>query len=251
MERNGKKIFWLADNDMRPVRQMDYGVSTIGIDGCNNCRLVSYKTAEGTDFFRKGFAGRIIFSDINQRPLQFEMKNYGFTSAGAPVFTATAVVGPYDGANPVPNPLYKMVITRKIELHQGKAVITHTFFNPTSKAMDLDLRFNSFPASVGERFKTKDILIDGKYGNAVKENFYLYKAPKGPWAGKTVTVSASDEFLKDTLFLTPDSKFKGFFSWKERYTPRRTVEFLVKDTLAPGVTLEYTYTISYENRGDK
>ncbi|MBR7138183.1 MAG: hypothetical protein IKD44_01425 [Lentisphaeria bacterium] len=242
-----KKIFWEADAALRPILRLDDGISSMGIDGCNKCELVSLNTGEGVEFFQKGFAGRVIFSDINQRPLVFTLKDYGFTSSGNPFITAVATVGPYDGANPIPNPLYKMVITRKIKLQKGKVSVTHSFTNPTQKEMFLDLRINSFPASIGERFKAKNIFLNSRYDNSHKESFYLYKAPEGLWDGKIVTISASDEFLKDTVYFTPDSKFKGIFSWKAAHKPLRTVEFVVKEkSLAPGRTAVFTYTISGE-----
>ena len=231
------KACWSADSSGMPILQIADGILSAGVDAFNSCEAVSLQNAEGAEFLAHGFCGRIMFTDPLQPKPVFKRTAHGIAKDGTPYITAETEVGPYDGANPEPNPLYRMKIERKFEIRGGKLIISHKFANPTGKVMPLKLRLNNF-AWPGHRFDADNVTLNGISFN--KEQTFL----KPKWDGGKVQLQAGNGILSESIVFEPDANFAGLYSWPVNgNTPRKTVEFLIDQSLKPNATAEYRYIV--------
>ncbi|MBQ6597736.1 MAG: hypothetical protein IJH79_09310 [Lentisphaeria bacterium] len=231
------KANWSANSSGLPVLQITDGILTAGVDAFNSSHAVSLQNAEGAELLTQGFCGRIIFADQLQPKLIFKRTAHGIAGDGTPYVTAEAEVGPYDGANSDPNPLYRLKIERKFEVSGGKLVISHRFSNPTGNVMPLKLRIGNFPWP-GHRFDADKVTLNGKTFN--KDQTFS----KPEWNGGEIRLQADNGVLKESIVFEPDAKFTGFYSWVlNGKTPRKTVEFLIDQPLKPHETAEYRYSV--------
>ena len=231
------RVFWAASAEGMPVLVISDGRLSAGIDILNTSHAVSLKTADNTEMMTDGFAGRLMFDDPLQPKPLFHYISHGITTEGVPFVVSRTEIAPYEGANPIPNPLYQLKIERKFEIRAGKLVISHRFANPTEKAMPLKGRFNNFTWP-GHRFDADKVTLNGKSFD--KEQIFN----KPEWDGGKVKLQAGNGVLNESLVFEPDAKFTGFYSWvMNGKTPRMTVEFLIDHSLKPHETIEYRYFI--------
>ncbi len=236
----GKKFArWNADRKGNPVFQLSDGIITVGVDLLNSCEVNSFITGNNGELFTGGFAGRVMFADTLQPKLEFRYAGHGIDKSGVPFVRAEAQVAPYEGANPEPNPLYGMKIKRLIEVKNGRLFITHSFKNPAGKPMPLKCRLSNYPWA-GERFMAESVALASAGEIPYTGEVWRYKPE---WRGGEVTLTASDEFLKECVRFVPDAKFNGIYSWALRTPARKTVEFVVDTSLEAGKTLTYTYIV--------
>ena len=134
-----------------------------------------------------------------------------------------------------------MKIDRRFEIRDGKLVVTHTFTNPTEKAMPLKGRLGNYPWP-GHRFQANRMTLAGKV--AEKREIQIVRPE---WKNKPFSVTADNGILRESLRLEPDPKFAGLYSWSQKGEPyHRTIEFIIENDLPAGQSVQYTYTISKE-----
>ena len=235
---SANKAVWNSGAKGLPVIELSDGKISVSAAAFSSCDAVSLKNAAGAEFLTQVFCGRLFMTDRLQPKVIFKRTGHGISREGVPYFTAEAEVGPYEGANPDPNPLYGLKIIRKLQVKKGRLVISHTFINPTGKPMPLKARLNNFPWP-GHRFNANNIQLNGK--SSYKDQTIL----KPAWNGGTVTLLAGNGVLSESITFEPDKKFTGIFSWfSPGSRPRQTVEFLVDQTLLPQKSIEYTYIVT-------
>ena len=165
----------------------------------------------------------------------------GITADGVLCVISRAEVAPYEGANPIPNPLYQLKIERKFEIRNGKIMIMHTFTNPTDKTMPLKGRLNNY-LWPGHRFQANRLTLAGKVAEKLE-----IQIVKPEWKNEPFSVTADNGVLRESLRIEPDPKFAGLYSWSQKGEPyHRTMEFIFENDLPAGQSVKYTYTISKE-----
>ncbi len=239
--RGNVRAVWSVTAAGLPVIVIGDGKLSAAIDVLNTSYAVSLKTADNTELLTGGFAGRLVFADPLQPKLFFHRIFHGIAADGVPCVISRAEVAPYEGANPIQNPLYQLQIERKFEIWNGKMIITHTFTNPTDKTMPLKGRLNNY-LWPGHRFQANRMTLAGKV--AEKREIQIVRPE---WKNKPFSVTADNGILRESLRLEPDSKFAGLFSWSLKGEPyHRTVEFIIENNLPAGQSVQYSYTISKE-----
>ncbi len=239
--RGNARAVWAASAAGLPVLLISDGKLSAAIDIMNTSHAVSLKTADNTELLANGFAGRLSFADRLQPKLFFRYVSHGITAEGVPFAVSRTEVAPYDGANPIPNPLYQLKIERRFEIRNGKLAVTHTFTNPTDKPMPLKGRLNNYPWP-GHRFQANHLTFAGKTFD--QESVRIVKPE---WKNKPFSVTADNGALREGVRFEPDPKFDGLYSWAARgESHRRTVEFIFDIELPAGQSVKYTYTLGKE-----
>jgi len=231
---------WAADKQGTPVIYLSQGALRAGIDVCGKCEAVSLLTAENAELLTEGFAGRVMIDgDPLQPPLVFRYAGHGIAD-GIPYVKAVAEVAPYEGANEIKNPLFRLKIERKFEVKGNSLIITHTFTNPTEQTMHFKGRLNNFPWP-GYRFQNENVVLNGKHDASSKADL-SWKGKE--WDGKPVTLTSGVGGMKEGLSFAPGNGFCGLYSWTQKTKqPRKTVEFMIDREIMPGKTLTLTYEI--------
>ena len=230
------KAVWTADQSGKAFVRLSDGKISAGVDTLESGEVISLQNAAGKELLTDGFIGKIIFLDTLQPKLNWKTGRYGLGKDNTPYQISSAEVGPYEGALPDPNPLQGMKIRRAFEVRNGKLLVTFEFVNPTQKEMPLKLRLNNHPWP-GFRFKTKNIVLNQKYG------FGCPPAVRIPDEGKPLTLRAENGGLSDEITFQPLMKFEQIFIWTNRWSGRKTVEFVFDRKLAPGATLKAEYEV--------
>lgn len=231
---------WSTDQQGRPLLVISDGILSAGVDALGSFEAVSLTSSANADLLAKGFAGRISFADRLQPPLSFRHAGHGITADGCPFVEAEAEVAPYEGANPEPNPLYRLKIKRRFEIRDGKLVILHNFANPTDHDMPLNVRLGNFPRP-GQRFQAAHLLLAGKYDELHTEDLWIRKPE---WTNVPFGLIAEKDKLREGIRFEPDAKFDGLYSWSLVGTsPGKTAEFLIVTVLPAGQSVEYRYTM--------
>jgi|GEM_PF-1921513 len=258
LRKDRSSIEWEADSEGSPVLRMSNGTVSAAIDLMGDGSLVSLRNKEKNELLQNGFAGKLLFYDTLQQPVIYVLKEME-SNDNIPCVTLQGIVPPYEGANPSPNPLLGMEITRKYELKNQEATVSILFRNPTGKEMSFGFRINNFPMP-GSRFDKKNyetlVLSGGEWIKAgrtrelflcpgVKIPFLQNRTPL-PWEKSSVIVSARDGHLSDRITFLPLSTFAGIFCCDcSGVLPAQTVEFLSPEIrLPPGGSAEFKYRIS-------
>lgn len=233
------KAAWTTDTNGTPLLQLSNGTISAGIDASGNNEIVSILNSGNSELLTDGVAGQVKFADKLQPPLSFKYTGHGITKNGIPFVSSEAEVAPYEGANPVPNPLYRMKIKRKTEIRNSSIVISYEFINPTAKNMPLNCRLRNYPWP-GKRFEADRVKLDIKHDNNT-DSLWLRKPE---WQNKPFELIADNKVLQEKICFIPDKKFSGLYSWSLiGNMPRKTVEFLIETVLPAGKSLNYQYII--------
>jgi len=202
----------------------------------------------------RGFLGRLIFNDNSQAPVpyDFNLEKTSFEAGIASAFFKYRVA-PYQGANPLANPLEGLEITKTVSLTQDgrECRIKFEFKNDNSMKdkIKFGFRINNYPrigshishdktiAQIGEVSFTT---ADGQSGKidctAPVNNLILkkdavtswdIKASPEKWNGGEVIVSAKNMNSSSIVKFIPDPKAAGFYVWHS--LKDYTVEFLSQD----------------------
>lgn len=238
--RGGNSLCWNSTEKGTPVLEMRNGSLSASVDAFRSCHIVSFRTAGQKEFFHDGFAGCLMFNDASFRLLPFRRTAHGFTEKSVPFVEVEALIPRYTGgASSVPHPLYGLIIRRRMELHKDALRILHTFRNTGTKAVQLSCRLNNYPA-VGHRFKAENVFL-GKYDrSSPMEVRFRRKIRKG----ERMELKASGGGLSEWLTFVSGSDFADIFSWTQRGAfPRKTVEYMVEESVKPSQTLVKEYWI--------
>lgn len=256
LRQGGTSILWKLDANGKPVLRLDDGTLRADVDALvGDCEIVGLANKLNTAFFSDGFAGRVIFYDPEQQPVNYTLTAMKLID-GAPVVTVKGQVPPYAGANPAPNPIYQLQIEKQYRLLENALQITVTFTNPTEKAMEFGFRINNYPRP-GARFTHKKLVgeVAGQKIVAASPAHSLFLKPgvKIPfmtgektavWDGQPATVTAEADGLKDAVKVTPQGDFAGIFVWKSADTDSQTVELLSPTVeLKPGKSVTFNYNL--------
>ncbi len=258
LRKDRSSIEWEADAGGSPVLRMSNGTIRAALDLLGDGSLVSLRNKENNELLRNGFAGKLLFYDTHQQPVVYVLKDMQIAD-NVPCVTLRGVVPPYQGANPVPNPLLGMEIIRKYELRGDDAAVSILFRNPAGKEMTFGFRINNFPMP-GARFDKKNyetlVFSGGKPVKTAKDRElflrsgmkipFLPNLKSFPWEKSFVTASARDGHLADRITFIPLSDFAGVFCCDcSGVLPAQTVEFLSQVVrLPPGGSVEFAYWIS-------
>lgn len=250
-------ILWGATTEKIPVLKLSNGMITAGIDTFSSGEIITLRDENGNELLDGGFLGRISFYDLTQSALPFRTSGVGIRG-GVPSIESSAAVLPYEGANPMQNPLYGLHVKRTFSLKGHSLLVSIVFTNTTDKPVTFGFRTGNLPRP-GIRFGMKGLKAETggsvitpesaentlllKQGTEIP---FLQKLKRGIWNGESVREFASDGVLSDTVILTPDKSFSGVYFWNTGLSkPNLSVEFLSPVLrLPPNGSMEFKYGIS-------
>ena len=258
MKKGSASLLWSATESGSPCFRMQNGRISAAVDVMKDGRIISLRSGSGSELLSGGFLGWLMFYDPQQQEVVSSIHSMTIRN-GVPELTLKGVVGPYAGANPVPNPLLDMEIYRKYSLKDNKLHMEFTFKNPTKKAMKIGFRLNNYPFP-GKRFGAERVdctLLSG--GKRVKassgKNTFAYKGAVTPFTKKNVTLWDGGEIrseakkgsMEDTLVIKSSSNFCGVMCWFGHLY--NTVELLSPYVTVPaGKKVSFSYEVVVSSR---
>lgn len=250
---------WTADDRGVPYFRLKNRVSSIGIDLLGDAGITSFLSPAGNELLQGGFLARLIFDDSLQ-PKVFSKIHSMRLKNDSPEVVLKGVVGPYAGANPIPNPLQGMEIYRKFLLNGDTVDIEFTFRNPTEKTISPKFRLNNYPFP-GKRFGARGCRNILRSSNreinvSAASNIFARKGASIPffgsrkpelWDGGALVMSAESGNMKDQLEFQPDQSFNGVMYWFG--TDSNTVELLPEIVnIPPGGSAVFRYRVKLSGR---
>ena len=211
----------------------------------------------------RGFLGRLVLSDNSQSPspYDFRLTQTSFSN-GAPEAVFQYRIPPYQGANPLPNPMDGLEITKTVTFStDGKECRLKYEFrndNPAKSAMKFGFRVNNYPrigafisgnktvSQIGEVAFTDTEGKTWKIDSAAPQDSMILK--KGvktsfdgsgnvradsskDWNGAEVIATAKNLNAVAIVKFIPDPKAAGMYVWHS--TNNYTVEFVSPDIELP------------------
>ncbi|MBQ6472185.1 MAG: carbohydrate binding domain-containing protein [Victivallales bacterium] len=254
---DGKNVMeWCAGSNGEAYLKMDDGRCTARIDLMDSGEVKEIFNASGCPLLHDGFIGRLNFYDAQQRPLTVKGKQMEVTSQG-PQLRIEGIVGPYAGANPTPNPLFGMEVSRLYRLEKDALRVEWSFRNPTDKTMVFGFRAVNYPHP-GKRFgadKVQTILRSTTDGMEISPRHDLFARPgqaipfadnrvPEPWDGAPVELLATKGALKDFMRFIPSQDFAGLYFWFSDVG--NTIECLTDTiTLPPLAQRRFRYQVEF------
>lgn len=220
----------------------------------------------------RGFLGRLVLNDKSQlpSPYDFKIEKTSVSNTGTEVIFKYKVPS-FQGANPLPNPLDGLEITKTVTLSPDgrECNIKFEFLNnnPMKNKMTFGFRINNYPrigsfiagnktvSEIGEivftdtEGKTGKIYSDSPLNNLIlKKNAntsFETKATVENWNGEEVKAIAHNANSSSVVRFIPDPKMAGLYVWRSKKD--YTLEFLSQDLELPfGKTEEFSTKIIIE-----
>lgn len=275
-ESGALKIEWGAikgNQTQVPVLKMKAARRTLIIDSRKGADIIGWQDNENTRddilFCRgRGFLGRLAFYDNSQEaaPYDFKLESTSFdNNRSVAVFKYR--MPPYPGANPVPNPMEGLEITKTVSFPEdgNGCTIKFDFLNNNrlKNKITFGFRISSYPrlgsafagnknisdiswiefsGSDGKKEKLKN---DGTINNVilrpdVKISFDMKQNREKNWNGDKITIFAENWKKHAALSLDMTLGAAGFYVW--RSLKDYTVEILSEDiSLDFGKTASFTF----------
>ncbi len=254
LKKGDAALEWAADSKGIPFFRMKNRICSVGVDLLGNGRIRSFLNPAGNELLSGGFLAWLMFYDRLQPEIISKIHTMRVVD-NSPELVLKGFVGPYVGANPVPNPLQGMEILRKYLLRDDVLEVEFSFRNPSDHAMTFGFRINNYPFP-GKRFGAKTpvntLSSGGKIITASSDNYifarsgkeipFIRKMKSSAWDGGKITMTAQHGTMMDKLILTPDSSFDGLMFWFSLES--NTVELLSSDiTIQPGKSAVFRYQV--------
>jgi hypothetical protein len=239
---------WTSDGNNSPYFLMKNEDCSVGIDLLKEGNIISFTAKNGSNLVENSFLGKLIFYDSLQQPISSKIESLKLDKTG-PVLVLKGKVGPYAGANPIPNMLLDMEVYRKYTLKKNTLSCELTFVNPTKRKMTFGFRLNNYPTP-GKRFGAKEAISTTKSNNKIvkiapNNNTFAVKNSQTPfsknakiWDHSPIKISTSQGTMVDTMTIIADKNYCGFTSWFG--VNYHTIELLTPNvTLLPGKQITF------------
>lgn len=260
LKKGNAALEWSADSRGVPYFRLKNKSCTVGVDLLDDAKIMSFISPGGNELLTDGFLARLMFYDRLQPEVISEIHSMQIVN-DSPELVLKGIVGPYAGANPIPNPLLGMEIFRKFRLNGNTLEIEFNFRNPSNRPMTLGFRMNNYPYP-GKRFGAQNRRTTLRSGgreviaSATNDIFALKGATAIPffnrrqpklWDGGALVISAETGTMKDQLEFQPDKSFSGVMFWFGSNT--NTIEFLTSDTVIPaGGNAVFRYQVKVSDK---